>query len=235
VLQGRADRLVKIEEKRISLDAIETKLAASALVAEVRILAIDGRRQRIAAFVVPSHEGRRMLEEIGKLAFNRLLGDTLSGTVERIALPRSWRYLDAMPLNAQGKTTHADLAALLDDMPERRTLPHQRLLEKDVSRAVFELTAPSDLLYFDGHFPNAPILPGVVQIDWAIAFGRQCFGLPPVFKGIHALKFQRVIQPELPVTLELVHEPLKSSLTFRFSSRNGQHASGRLLFEAGHV
>jgi acyl-coenzyme A synthetase/AMP-(fatty) acid ligase len=245
-LRGRVDRIVKIEEKRISLTSIESALAASPLVEQARVAVageVAGRRQRIAAFVVLSQEGRTVLQKSGKLAVNRLLADALTGTVERIALPRSWRYLDALPLNAQGKTTQADLLALLEDEAEsasqpvidRPKLPRSRLIEKTESHALFELTSPPDLFYFDGHFNEAPILPGVVQVDWAIACGRQCFDLPPVFKAIHALKFQRVIEPEVPVTLELVHEPHKSSLTFRMSSRDGQHASGRILFGAHDV
>jgi acyl-coenzyme A synthetase/AMP-(fatty) acid ligase len=230
LLQGRVDRIVKIEEKRISLDAIESRLIASPLVTDARMLVLEGQRQRIAAFAVLSTEGRKQLAEIGKLAFNRLLRDTLGDAVERVALPRRWRYLDALPVNAQGKTTHAELLALLEDKPARPTLPRQRLLEKEAQRAVFELIAPHDLFYFDGHFPAAPILPGVVQVDWAIAYGRQCFDLPPLFRGIHALKFQNVVRPEMPVTLELLHDPVKSCLTFRLSSPAGQHASGKILF-----
>jgi 3-hydroxymyristoyl/3-hydroxydecanoyl-(acyl carrier protein) dehydratase len=101
---------------------------------------------------------------------------------------------------------------------------------KDAERAVFELTVPRDLLYFDGHFASVPILPGVVQVDWVILYGRQCFDLPPVFRGLHALKFHRVIPPESPFTLELVHEPAKSCLSFNITSPAGHHASGRVLF-----
>jgi acyl-coenzyme A synthetase/AMP-(fatty) acid ligase/3-hydroxymyristoyl/3-hydroxydecanoyl-(acyl carrier protein) dehydratase len=235
VLQGRLDRIVKVEEKRISLDAIERQLAESPLVAEVRVLAHEARRHRIAAFIVPSAQGRHVLAEDGKLAVNRLLRDTLIHSVERVALPRSWRYLDALPVNAQGKTTHAELLALLDDSVVRPTLPRHRLVEKDELRAVFELTAPHDLLYFDGHFSGAPILAGVVQVDWVIAFGRQCFDLPPHFRAIHALKFQHVIRPEMQVTLELIHDVAKASLAFRFSSASVQHASGRIIFGSSDV
>jgi 3-hydroxymyristoyl/3-hydroxydecanoyl-(acyl carrier protein) dehydratase len=101
--------------------------------------------------------------------------------------------------------------------------------------AVFDLIAPSDLLYFDGHFRDMPILAGVVQIEWIIAFGRQCFDLPPFFRAIHALKFHRVISPKLPITLELTHDPLKSCLSFNISSHLGPHASGRIIFRAGDV
>jgi acyl-CoA synthetase (AMP-forming)/AMP-acid ligase II len=235
VLQGRADRIVKIEEKRISLDAIESRLLASTLVSDLRVMVLDGKRQRIAAFAALSPEGRTQLARTGKLAFTRFLRDWLNHSVERVALPRVWRFPDALPVNAQGKTTHAELLALLDEIPISRKFPRVRLLEQDRKRAVFELTAPVDLFYFDGHFPGAPILPGVVQIGWAISYGRQSFDLPPVFLGIYALKFQQVIPPELPVTLELIHDEAKSCLAFKLSSQAGQHGSGRILFGVADV
>ncbi|MGZ3158609.1 MAG: ApeI family dehydratase [Burkholderiaceae bacterium] len=240
-LMGRADRIVKIEEKRVSLDTLQNQLIASPLIEDARVIVIDEpkeHRQRVAAFVVLSDDGRDKLAELGKLAFNRVLRDTLSPYVEPVALPRSWRYLDALPVNAQGKTTHAALMALLEMNTkdnQRPMLPHQRLIKKEDNRVVFELSVPSDLFYFDGHFPKIPILAGVVQIDWAVAYARQHFDVPPLFRSIHALKFQRVIQPEKPIELELVYEPKKASLSFTYSSSVGHHAGGRLQFGADDV
>ncbi|HSE84713.1 MAG TPA: AMP-binding protein [Candidatus Binatia bacterium] len=230
LIKGRTDRIVKIEEKRISLAAIERQLTASSMVADAHVIVMEGHRPRIAAFIVPSVNGRSKLAEFGVLVFNRMLRDALSQSIEPVGIPRVWRYLDALPTNAQGKTTYASLIALLDGKPSRSTLPRQRLVERNARRAVLELAAPSDLFYFDGHFPGMPILAGVVQIDWVIACGRQCFDLPPVFRGIHALKFQRIIAPENPFMVELVHEPAKSCLSFKITSRVGTHTSGTLLF-----
>jgi len=235
LLKGRVDRIAKIEGKRISLSAIEGQLAGSPLVQDARVLIIEGRRQQIAAVIVPSDSGRRKLAEIGKLAFNRMLRNLLSPSVEPVGLPRIWRYLEVLPINAQGKTTHRELIALLDGKPSRPTWPIKRLLEKGAHSAAFDLIAPRDLFYFDGHFPDKPILAGVVQVDWVIALGRKCFDLPPVFRAIHALKFQRMIPPELPIKLELVHEPANSSLSFKITSQRGAHASGRILFGAANV
>ena len=64
LLNGRGDRIVKIEEKRISLDAIEALLAASPLVAAARVVLCDeapGQRQQLAAFVVASEAGAATL------------------------------------------------------------------------------------------------------------------------------------------------------------------------------
>lgn len=235
ILRGRVDRIAKIEGKRISLSAIELILSASPYVANAHVVALEGRRQRIAAFVVPSKDGRRKLAASGKLAVNRALRNLLSNSIEAAGLPRIWRYVDSLPVNAQGKTTYAELIALLEQERPLRTKPRRRLIEKSAQHAVFELVGPRDLIYFDGHFPSRAILPGVVQVDWVIAFGRKCFDLPPIFRAIHGLKFHRVIPPDMPFILELDHRPDKSALAFKITSHLGTHASGRVLFGAADV
>ncbi|RJF97208.1 AMP-binding protein [Noviherbaspirillum saxi] len=236
-LQGRADRIVKIEEKRISLDLIELRLKETEWVADARVLVVDGKRQRLAAFIVLTEDGSTLLSRTGKPALNDMLRRHLAQAIERIALPRSWRYLDALPINAQGKTTHGELMALLEDLSAaaRPVMPRMSYLERDTQRVLIAMTAPRDLLYFDGHFAGVPILPGVAQVEWAQGLARQCFDLPPLFKGIHALKFQQVIRPERPFSLEMMHDAAKSSVTFKYFSDAGVHASGRLMFGAADV
>lgn len=234
LLLGRADRLVKIEEKRISLDAIEAALLAGGLAREARVALcheVAGERQALAAFVVLTPEGRALLDAHGKSAMNRRLRASLAGVVEAVALPRRWRYLDQMPINAQGKTPQALLLSLLGDAAEPRPrTPHTTLLERDGARVLLSLTVPASLYYLDGHFPDTPILPGVVQVDWVISQARQYFALGPSFCGINALKFQQVILPDCPVFLELVHDQVKGALQFRYFSDAGPHAGGRILF-----
>ena len=238
LLRGRADRIVKIEEKRVSLDAVEAALCASPLVREARVLACTGpgARQALAAFVVPAEAGQALLEEGGKNALSARLRALLAAGTEAVALPRRWRYLERMPVNAQGKTTQAQLLALLDDVgvaggaaPQRPRFPAVRLLGDAPGQMLLELTVPADLLYFDGHFTVAPVLPGVVQVDWAIHYGRLHFGLQGAFGGINALKFQQMIRPGVPVQLELAWDETKRTLNFRYFSEAGPHASGRIL------
>lgn len=234
LLRGRADRIVKIEEKRVSLDAVEQALLATGLVREARVLPCPGpeqggARQALAAFVVPGEAGAALLEEGGKNVLNLRLRTLLAASLEAVALPRRWRYLERLPVNAQGKTTQAELLALLDGAAQRPRYPALRVLEQDAGRALLELTVPAELLYFDGHFSVAPVLPGVVQVDWAIHYGRRYLGIPGGFGGINALKFQQMIRPGQPVRLELVHDAAKGSLNFRYFSEAGAHASGRVL------
>ena len=231
-LRGRADRIVKLEEKRISLDQIEGLLQASPLVAEVRVMvhAARAQRERIVVFLVPTNAGWTVLKEQGKLALNTQLRALLTDAIDSVALPRMWRYLEIMPANTQGKTTMAALAALLEE-PGRAppVLPEQTLVQRSETQVVLQLHVPEDLLYFQGHFPETPILPGIVQVNWAWELGRQYFDLPPHFLGMQALKFQCVILPGASVMMELEHDREKSALAFRLYFSGAQHASGRIL------
>ncbi|TGU14677.1 amino acid adenylation domain-containing protein, partial [Mesorhizobium sp. M2D.F.Ca.ET.153.01.1.1] len=53
-LLGRADRIVKIEERRVSLDALERALREDAEVDDARVLVLPGHREQLAAVVVPA-------------------------------------------------------------------------------------------------------------------------------------------------------------------------------------
>lgn len=104
-------------------------------------------------------------------------------------------------------------------------------------RVALNLQVPSTLAYFPGHFPVHAILPGVVQIDWAVHFGRQYFSLP-LFQKMEALKFQAIIEPEQELSLLLEYKPasepqLAGKLLFSFDSARGRHSSGRIVFTAG--
>ncbi len=94
----------------------------------------------------------------------------------------------------------------------------------------FELIVPQDLFYFNGHFPEAPVLPGVTQIHWAISLARPRLPLKPTFLGIEALKFHRIIKPMTRLKLALQHQESSGKLQFTYTSDLGLHSHGRVLF-----
>lgn len=224
-LLGRADRIVKIEERRVSLDALEQKLAAHPFVREARVLVLEGARSVLAAVVAASDAGRAQLQSLGRREFARRLDAHLSASQDAVTRPRRWRFVEALPANAQGKTTQAALLAMF-----RPAHPQPRWLRRDAHSAELELELDPQLLVFDGHFPQAPILPGVAQTDWAIRFGREAFALPPHFLRLETLKFQQVALPGQTLRLSLDWDGAHAALTFRYSSEAGVHARGRVVF-----
>lgn len=87
-----------------------------------------------------------------------------------------------------------------------------------------------DLYYFDGHFPNAPLVAGVVQLDWAVNFAKRYLNMQGEVKSVEVLKFQVVMPPKLAVRLSLTRKS-EHKFTFSYASEKGQHASGRIVLE----
>jgi acyl-coenzyme A synthetase/AMP-(fatty) acid ligase len=115
--RGRADRLVKIEGKRISLLEIEHALCRLPWAEDAVALALPGDPPRLAAVVVPSELGRARLNELGRFRFGRLLRRALTATQESSGLPRLWRFCDQLPGNHMGKRREAEILALFGITP----------------------------------------------------------------------------------------------------------------------
>ena len=98
-------------------------------------------------------------------------------------------------------------------------------------QADYELVVPEELYFLQGHFPDRPVLPGVVQIHWAVELAKRSLGLVGAFKGIEALKFHRIIKPRTPLGLTLEIAESTGKLLFSFRSDVGVCSQGRILFE----
>jgi len=89
-----------------------------------------------------------------------------------------------------------------------------------------------ELIYFQGHFQNCPVLPGVVQIDWVIFYGQRLLNCPKAFAGMEVIKFQVPILPKSTIELKLHWQENKQKLYFKYLDVTGdgdkQYSSGRI-------
>ena len=108
-LTGRLDRTIKLEEKRISLVELEAALEAHPLVARAAVVLLEGPRPMLGAAVVlregPGPDRRARVATLGR---------HLALRFEPVALPRRWRFPDALPYDERGKLTPASLRALFE-------------------------------------------------------------------------------------------------------------------------
>lgn len=88
----------------------------------------------------------------------------------------------------------------------------------------FELEA--DHPAFTGHFPGKPILPGLVQVDWALRLGKEVFGPLGTFRALEHLKFQATLAPLEPVELRLTWDAASRHLGFAYGGPGGRKSSG---------
>ena len=112
LLKGRADSIVKIEEKRISLTEVENRLLQSGLVSDVKVLAMEDVRQYLVAALVLNIEGKSKFEGEKKFAINQYFHNYLMQFFENVVIPKKWRYVEALPTDTQGKKHKEEIKAL---------------------------------------------------------------------------------------------------------------------------
>jgi len=112
LLKGRADSIVKIEEKRISVTEVENRLLQSGLVLDCSVVPMADRRQYLAAAIVLNGEGKAKFAGTEKYLINRHFHDFLLQYFENVVLPKKWRYLEKLPTDIQGKKHKPEIQAL---------------------------------------------------------------------------------------------------------------------------
>ena len=121
---------------------------------------------------------------------------------------------------------HLQLAELFKTF-ERPTIIH---LELSNERALIALHVPDNLSWFDWHFPDQKVLPGVVQIDWAGKFSRALFVGSCVFKQLTNIKFKTMVLPNTSMQLELIYDAEKANIKFHFFNAEDSFSMGSLKF-----
>ena len=113
-LLGRIDRIIKLEEKRLSLVEMEQALLQTGLVQEAycMLLPKQGYRDILGAVIVPTATGNNLLNNEGKSALGKTLKQSLLHHFELSLLPRKWRFVSHIPVNEQDKINHKAMHAL---------------------------------------------------------------------------------------------------------------------------
>jgi 3-hydroxymyristoyl/3-hydroxydecanoyl-(acyl carrier protein) dehydratase len=97
---------------------------------------------------------------------------------------------------------------------------------------MFVLALEPGHLVFQGHFPDNSILPGVMQVDWAVRLGTEAYGPLGEFLGILNLKFMGIARPLETLELRLTFDREAGRLAFRYDGATEPKSMGVILFSA---
>jgi uncharacterized membrane protein/acyl-CoA synthetase (AMP-forming)/AMP-acid ligase II/3-hydroxymyristoyl/3-hydroxydecanoyl-(acyl carrier protein) dehydratase len=217
LLKGRIDSVVKIEEKRISFPEIENRILQSGLAADVCVISLEDKRQYLAAAVAFNNKGKERFAGLEKHAINTFWREYLQQYFENVVIPKKWRYLETLPLDAQGKKKKEDIQLLFSDTSEGfGGLEKAKIIEKTENSVSLEFSVPGTSPYFDGHFPGFPILPAVAQAELVIRFAARYMGTTVSPLELRRLKFTSLVRPGVPLRLKL--EKKEKTISFNLSS-----------------
>ena len=229
IINGRSDRIVKIEEKRLSLTELEQRLLSLSWIDQVHALAISKNRDLVAVVIVLNEQGVQSMANHGRGLLIRRLRKALTPWFESVVLPRKWLFVNTLPLSNLGKIDQMLLINLLDF--HNRKLPQLLNLVINNYDAQLTLKVSEDLVYFPDHFVGNPILPGVVQLAWVEHFGKLLFAIDQPFLQMEVVKFIKMIKPGNELTLSLNWHVDTGKLSFKYSASSDVYSSGRMIYK----
>lgn len=93
-----------------------------------------------------------------------------------------------------------------------------------------DIEVTADNPWFEGHFPGRLILPGVVQIGWAVHYAGELHGLKSSVRLLEQIKFKRPILPGTQLTLHLTPDRAAGRLRYEYRDAQQSYSSGTLHF-----
>lgn len=216
---GRNDRILKIQEKRISAEEIENYLKKQNYVEDAYCLKIG---EKAGAAIVLTTEGKEKLLDIGSIEMIQNLKLHLKQFCEII--PQRWRFLPEIPKTSAGKIDKTKIIKIFN-----LNLSYPLIFEKKNTNESAKITLAflRNSNFFNGHFPDIPILPGVVQLLYAHNLAEDVFGIKISQNKIKKIKFSRVIKPDNKVILILKNNEL--SVDFTFTDNEKPFSSGTFI------
>jgi acyl-coenzyme A synthetase/AMP-(fatty) acid ligase/3-hydroxymyristoyl/3-hydroxydecanoyl-(acyl carrier protein) dehydratase len=222
---GRLDDVVKIGGRRVSLGAVNRRVLDVVGVTDGVVLAVErGDRTVLEALVVT--------EGLDAAALRLALRDQLDG----VAMPR-FTVVERLPRTENGKLPRAAVLAVLDAARAGRpTLDQPGLIwtrwRGEATRAEGEVRLLEDAPWLRGHFPEAPVLPGVAQLH-ALVVGPTRVAWPGL-GAVLTLPRVRFLQPVVPGdALRVVLEREAGWVRFEITRDQERCAGGVVVFEVG--
>jgi len=154
--------------------------------------------------------------------------------------PRHWRIVARLPENTQGKVTREAIGRLFQTggiqsgSPDRPVVIEELRGNGFIERAC---VVPEDLACFAGHFPERALVPGVLQLDWALDLLSLLQGEAPAVEEIELLKLIAPLDPGMRFRLNVrIVAPTDASqvtpgstkMEFTLWSEEEKHSVGRV-------
>lgn len=93
----------------------------------------------------------------------------------------------------------------------------------------YQITIQPELSYLAGHFPEQPVVPGVVQVHWVGELSKRFFACEG-FSALKKVKFSNPILPTTCLELSLSYTKSNKAVNFVYSDKQHAYSSGVVSF-----
>jgi len=207
---------------------IAARLRVHEWVQDARAFMLDGADRGgagpVFVQVVPSGEGLRALRRRGKAYLVAAWERDLRNSGLACDAGVAWRLVEELLTSAQAppeSSSWPDWMPIISDLE----------LDRSALALRCRLRVPYDLPIFRGHFPSVPIVPGVLQVGWAIELARAHGLAAGRFCGISMVKFRRIVQPGMCLAARLATGQQNRQLQYSYELDGTVVTTGRLQIE----
>ena len=103
-----------------------------------------------------------------------------------------------MPINA------AEIQSKLDCQPSLMLLDQVVVLDKD-KQIIAQKSVSANEIYFQGHFPNNPVMPGVLLIESMVEADKLMWDEPDlVLTQVKRGRFREMVKPGMQLTIKVI-------------------------------
>ncbi len=220
-LKNRTDRLLKIQEKRISAQAIEEFLRQNEFVDDAYCFKKD---DKIACLCALSDSGRDYMLSKGLSELRKSLKQHSRKQFEIV--PQKWKFIDKLPVTKRGKTDTAFIEHLFNMNFSFPVILKREMSEKS---AKFSLWLYPSSNFYNGHFPKYPVTPGVVQLYLASFIGSRVFGEELSDGQMKRIKFSNIIKAGEVV--DLIFTRTSNNVEYEYKQGEKSFSAGVLSTE----
>ncbi|MGB2553604.1 AMP-binding protein [Campylobacter sp. MOP51] len=222
ILRGRIDRIIKLNDKRISLESIEKKLFESGILSDC-YCAVHPKFKRAVALLELNKSGLDKFRKFGKAGIVGQLKEILK--IEYKNSVRHFKIVESLPRNPQGKFSKDKFEEVLF----RQISPKWARSKSDVWEYKFSCVMSVELDIFTHHFARLPLVPGFFQLDFVFALASSVGVKFSDKTSVENLKFTKFVRPN--DTLDVCFDVSDDKINFELFCNGEKCSSGRIKFD----
>ncbi len=94
-----------------------------------------------------------------------------------------------------------------------------------------EVHVPENAAWFDGHFPDWPVLPGIAQLGMVYEIVRHTLDCPVQITEVNRVRFKQMIAPDDHLTVTAEPRPPFGRYAFRITRGDEVVCTGSMTFK----